>query len=74
MFVVGAAEGVIPLGSEIDAQIMSSEAAVLYVGMTRARDLLYLSHSGIDQHGKRLSRSSFIDLITKWCDFAEFRR
>jgi len=74
VFVIGAVEGVIPLGSEIDAQIMSSEAAVLYVGMTRARDLLYLSHSGIDRHGKRLARSSFIDVIGKWCDFAQFRR
>jgi superfamily I DNA/RNA helicase len=74
VFVIGAVEGVIPLGSDIDAQTASSEAAVLYVGMTRARDLLYLSHSGIDQSGKRLSRSSFIDLIAKWCDFAEFRR
>jgi DNA helicase-2/ATP-dependent DNA helicase PcrA len=74
VFVVGAVEGVIPLGSEIDAQTASSEAAVLYVGMTRARDLLYLSYSGIDRHGKDLLRSSFINLIAKWCDFAEFRR
>jgi len=74
VFVVGAVEGVIPLGSEIDAQTMSSEAAVLYVGMTRARDLLYLSYSGVGGHGKSLSRSSFIGLIAKWCDFAEFRR
>jgi superfamily I DNA/RNA helicase len=74
VFVVGAVEGVIPLGSEIDAQTMSSEAAVLYVGMTRARDLLYLSYSRVGGHGKSLSRSSFIDRIAKWCDFAEFRR
>ncbi len=58
----------------MDAQTMSSEAAVLYVGMTRARDLLYLSHSEIGPHGQHLSRSSFIDLIAKQCDFAEFRR
>jgi superfamily I DNA/RNA helicase len=38
--VFGAIDGVIPLGSELDAQTVSSEAAVLYVGMTRARDLL----------------------------------
>jgi DNA helicase-2/ATP-dependent DNA helicase PcrA len=74
VFVVGTVEGVIPLGSEIDARTMSSEAAVLYVGMTRARDLLYLSYSGVGGHGKFLSRSSFIDLIARWCDFAEFRR
>jgi len=74
VFVIGAVEGVIPLGSELDAQTMSSEAAVLYVGMTRARDLLYLSHSAIDRHRKRYSRSSFIDVISRWCDFGEFRR
>jgi superfamily I DNA/RNA helicase len=74
VFVIGAIEGVVPLGSGFDPQTRSSEAAVLYVGMTRARDLLYLSHSGVDRHEKRLSRSSFIDLIARWCDFAEFKR
>jgi superfamily I DNA/RNA helicase len=74
VFVVGVVEGVIPLGSAIDAQTVSSEAAVLYVGMTRARDLLYLSYSAIGGHGKPLSCSSFIKLIARWCDFAEFRR
>jgi superfamily I DNA/RNA helicase len=74
VFVVGAVEGVLPLASELDPQAKSSEAAVLYMGMTRARDLLYLSHSDIDRHDKRLSRSSFIALIARWCDFAEFRR
>jgi superfamily I DNA/RNA helicase len=59
VFVIGAVEGVIPLGSDLDAQTMSSEAAVLYVGMTRARDLLYLSHSETERHGQRLSRSFF---------------
>jgi hypothetical protein len=57
------------------SQVASSEAAVPYVSMTRAHDLLYLSYSEIDGHGKHLSRSSsFIDLIAKWCDFAGFRR
>ncbi len=74
VFVLGAVEGVIPMGADMDAQTMSSEAAVLYVGMTRARDLLYLSYSEIDTRGKDLSRSSFIDRIAKWCDFAAFRR
>ena len=74
VFIIGAVEGVIPLGQNLDAQNMSSEAAVLYVGMTRARDLLYLSHSVINQHNLGLTRSSFIDLIRKWCDFAGFQR
>lgn len=74
VFVAGAVESVIPLGSDLDPQNASSEAAVLYVGMTRARDLLYLSHAVTDRAGKSLSRSSFIDRISKWCDFAEFIR
>lgn len=74
VFVVGAVDGVIPLGSDLDALSASSEAAVLYVGMTRARDLLYLSHSESDRHGRPASRSPFIELIRKWCDFAAFRR
>jgi superfamily I DNA/RNA helicase len=74
VFVFGVVDGVIPLRSAMDAQNVSSEAAVLYVGMTRARDLLYLSYSAIDVRGKPLSRSSFVELIAQWCDFAEFRR
>ena len=74
VFVIGAVEGIIPLGLDQDAHSVSSEAAVLYVGMTRARDLLYLSYSDLNAHGKRQSCSSFIDLIGKWCDFALFKR
>jgi superfamily I DNA/RNA helicase/mRNA-degrading endonuclease RelE of RelBE toxin-antitoxin system len=74
VFVIGAVQGVLPFGSDLDTHTMSSEAAVLYVGMTRARDLLYLSHAAIDRHERRLTRSSFIDRIAKSCDFAEFRR
>jgi superfamily I DNA/RNA helicase len=73
VFVFGLVEGVIPMRSAVDTQTVSSEAAVLYVGMTRARDLLYLSYSAIDAHGKIQSRSSFVDLIGQWCDFAEAR-
>jgi superfamily I DNA/RNA helicase len=74
VFVVGAVEGTIPLKTAVDGSGDSSEAAVLYVGMTRARDLLYLSYSVVGQHGTPQSRSPFIDRISRWCDFAEFRR
>jgi superfamily I DNA/RNA helicase len=74
VFVVGVVDGVIPMKWAVDTQTVSSEAAVLYVGMTRARDLLYLSHSITGTSGKSQSRSSFVDLIAPWCDFAEFRR
>jgi superfamily I DNA/RNA helicase len=74
VFVFGFVDGVIPMKSAMDTQNVSSEAAVLYVGMTRARDLLYLSYSTIDRHGRPQVRSSFVELIARWCDFAEFRR
>lgn len=72
VFVIGAVEGVIPLGSAVDASNAASEAAVLYVGMTRARDLLYISHAATDTKGKAQRRSSFIDLVALWCDFARY--
>lgn len=74
VFVVGVVDGVIPMRSAVDTQTVSSEAAVLYVGMTRARDLLYLSYSVVGTNGKPNVRSSLIELISPWCDFAEFRR
>ena len=45
-------EGVIPQYAAKDPDALSGEAAVLYVGMTRARDLLYLSYSDIDGNGR----------------------
>ena len=71
VFVVGAVEGIIPLQSAVEAQNIASEAAVLYVGMTRARDLLYLSHSTKDRNGKSQKRSSFVRTRRQWCDYAE---
>jgi superfamily I DNA/RNA helicase len=73
VFVIGAVDGVIPLRSATGDGNLSSEAAVLYVGMTRARDLLYLSFSERDRSGKPQRRSSFIDAIEPWCDFARYR-
>ena len=74
VFIVGFVEGIIPLKTAIDTQTLSSEAAVLYVGMTRARDLLFLSFSKSDRNRKSRSLSSFAELIGPFCDFAEFRR
>lgn len=74
VIIIGLVEGVIPLKLARDTQTVSSEAAVLYVGMTRARDLLYLSYSSVGDREQALRRSSFVDLISGKCDFAEFRR
>jgi superfamily I DNA/RNA helicase len=74
VFVVGTVEGVIPQYAAKDADALSGEAAVLYVGMTRARDLLYLSYSDIDGNGHHTVRSSFIDRMSSHLDFVNFLR
>lgn len=74
VFIFGFDQGVIPQSSAIDTQAKASEAAVLYVGMTRARDLLYLSHSRANRNGHSQLVSSFAELIGRKCDVADFRR
>ena len=74
VFVIGFVNGVIPLKDTQDPQGEAEEAAVLYVGMTRARDLLYLSYSSKGRNQQLLSRSPFYNLISGYCDFARFKR
>ena len=68
VFVVGVVDGVVPLSNAVQVP----EAAVLYVGMTRARDLLYLSYSEENSVGVRRKRSTFIDRIAGAVDEVEF--
>jgi superfamily I DNA/RNA helicase len=73
VLVVGAVEGVIPQHMAKDVDSLSGEAAVLYVGMTRARELLYLSYSSTDRWGGKTARSSFIDRMSHYLDFVDFQ-
>lgn len=69
VFIVGMSEGIFPQPS---TEEVATERALLYVGMTRARDLLYLSHSeSLD--GKPAPRSSFLAVIREACDPYVFR-
>lgn len=74
VFVVGAASGTIPQASAREPDEIASEAAVLYVGMTRARDLLYLSYAQQDRNGRPRGMSPLLARITSFVDHAEFRR
>jgi len=74
VLVMGVVEGVIPQNVARDADSLSGEAAVLYVGMTRARDLLYLSYGATDGNGRAVPRSSFVDRMAGYLDFVDFRR
>jgi superfamily I DNA/RNA helicase len=74
VLIVGAVEGIIPQHGARDADSLSAEAAVLYVGMTRARDLLYLSFPEKDESGRLVPKSSFIARMRDHLDFVDFRR
>lgn len=71
VFIVGCVDGVIPLRSAVEPEDIAEERAVLYVGMTRARDILYLSYSGL-QNGKPLQPSPFLKIIEEKCDLMRF--
>jgi uncharacterized protein (TIGR00375 family) len=70
VFIPGCEEGIIPLelfGAGDEEQRLEEER-LLYVGMTRTRDLLYLSHAKKRAYRGRiltLKRSSFLDRIEK---------
>jgi superfamily I DNA/RNA helicase/mRNA-degrading endonuclease YafQ of YafQ-DinJ toxin-antitoxin module len=67
VFIVGCVDGVIPMRTATEPDDIASERAVLYVGMTRARDILYLSFSE-SQNGKPLKPSPFLKIIQDKCE------
>lgn len=74
VIIAGAAEGTIPQASAREPEELSSEAAVLYVGMTRARDLLYISYASKDHLNRPRALSPLVARMQQTVDYAEFRR
>jgi len=72
VFILGLTEGVLPLHSAVEAEEIEREAALLYVAMTRAKELLYLSTSNADQNGRLLKQSRFLAAIAPDCDWLDF--
>ncbi|NQT57249.1 MAG: ATP-dependent helicase [Desulfobacteraceae bacterium] len=69
IFIAGFFDGAIPLYKNTrDPENLEREAALLYVAMTRAKHLLYLSYPQKDQNGRDLSPSRFIDGIRNTID------
>jgi superfamily I DNA/RNA helicase/fructose-specific component phosphotransferase system IIB-like protein len=71
VFIFGCVDGVIPIKSLSEPEDIASERAVLYVGMTRARDILYLSFSE-SHNGRRLKPSPFLKIIEGNCEQMRF--
>ena len=73
VIIVGAVVGALPPAGHDDADHMAEERAVLYVGMTRARDILYVSYAQVG-NGKTHERSRLLDQVLPACDLFAFRR
>jgi superfamily I DNA/RNA helicase len=71
VLICGLVEGVLPR-SAFSHEELGDERAVLYVGMTRARDIVYLCYSDRGESGQVLRRSRFIDQIVAHCDELTF--
>src|SRR5439155_11305105 len=71
VFLVGCEDGLLPLrlpgrGAEPDADAVAEERRLLFVGMTRAQDRLFLSHARRRyRHGaeRQMAPSPFLDAI-----------
>jgi superfamily I DNA/RNA helicase len=68
VFIPGLVDGVLPQRSATTDDELAAERAVLYVGITRARDIVYLSHSETGEHGQALAQSRFLASLSPKCD------
>ena len=73
VFITGMVDGVFPVRGLSPSDI-EQERALLYVGVTRARDIVYLSYSQSDANGRWLERSRFLRELTTSCDSLVFRQ
>lgn len=67
MFIVGCIDGVIPHKKLDDPMELALEKSVFYVGMTRARDILYMSYA--DNNGSNRP-SPFLSQIEHKCELS----
>ena len=72
MFILGLNEGMLPQHSATEVEDVEREAALLYVAMTRAKELLYLSYSTVGYNGKPQRKSRFLDGMWKELDVLDF--
>jgi DNA helicase-2/ATP-dependent DNA helicase PcrA len=71
VFLAGLFDGAVPLSYAHDEQELEQEAALLYVAMTRAKELLYLSYARADSGGRQLKESRFLAPMRPHLDILE---
>jgi superfamily I DNA/RNA helicase len=72
VLIPGMVEAVFPQSNITDIEEVDRERAILYVGMTRARDILYLSYSQCGERGQPIAPSRFLDEIASGCELLAF--
>lgn len=73
VFIVGLVEGLMPLASEGEGHSLARQVSLLYVGMTRARERLFLTYSLTKPWGGPAHPSRFLDAIKPYCDILSHR-
>jgi superfamily I DNA/RNA helicase len=72
VFIAGLYEGIMPLSfAEDNDEELEREAALLYVAITRAKQLLYLSYASHSQNGKALAPSRFLKPMLEHLDLLQ---
>jgi superfamily I DNA/RNA helicase len=71
VFLAGVFDGAIPLSYTHDEQELEQEASLLYVAMTRAKELLYLSFARSDAAGRPLKESRFLEPMRPHLDILD---
>ena len=71
VFILGLFEGALPLAICTEPEDLEREAALLYVAMTRAKEMLYLSYPRVDQNGRKLTASRFLSHLGDSIDIIE---
>lgn len=66
VFLVGASEGLLPISLADTPPAIEEERRLLYVGVTRAREHLYLSYSAARSGGRKASRAVSRFLAPMW--------
>lgn len=72
VFILGTTEGLIPFTNSQEPEELEKEAALLYVAMTRAKELLYLSYPTENANGKPHTPSRFLSDLGDSIDVLNF--
>jgi DNA helicase-2/ATP-dependent DNA helicase PcrA len=72
VFILGVVDGLIPFTNSQEPEELEREAALFYVAMTRAKELLYLSYAKKTPNNNKSQPSRFLADISETIDVLDF--